>query len=117
MSAPEEFLCDGGEVLLTGSKVAEVRANGYALMIVMCAPGCSANHFHLVAEDDDGELVVCTTFDSVDMEGAARTGFLVRALVMMVHGVLDVSLAIPEDEPEEKKDSPRVIPGTPWGIA
>ena len=91
----EIFRVDGGATELTGYKVAEVRQNGYAIMVVACAfqdGGCHALHMHLLVEDEDGGLTIITTLDSENNEAVARSGFLVRALLMLVHGVLDASL-------------------------
>ncbi len=120
----QEFLLDNGNVRIRGFKMAEIRKNGYAVIAIACDyqdGGCHALHIHLVTEDEKGELTLITSFDSTNDEAIARSGFLFRALVMVVHGVLDSELVMPvEDEEEEscKKEGgfTEVIPGlTPWG--
>lgn len=119
----EKFVLDDGRVELIGIVVAELEAEGHALAVISCDPRrCTAQHFHLVAKDDDGTLVMITTFDSVDLEGIARSGFLFRALVAMVTGEINVDAVEPKGvitgTPVEGPAPAPVIPGwTPMGEA
>lgn len=125
MSQSQKFVCDKGEVEIVGFKVAEVRENDWAIIAVACDyhnGGCHALHMHLLTEDSDGELTCVTTLDSTDQEAIARSGFLFRAILMLVHGVLDAELCLPKDQPAEEEEKGggfrEVIPGlTPWGKA
>lgn len=113
---PQEFLADNETVKLTGWKLAEVRGNGVAMIVIACDyRSCSALHLHLLAEEE-GQLYVVTTLDSQDDEAIARSAILFRAVSLLATGSTSLSNVLPaEDAPKKVME---IIPGlTPWGKA
>jgi hypothetical protein len=116
--SPEVFDCDKGRIQITGYKIAEVRQNGMAIMAIGCdARNCSALHFHLIVEEENGELWVVTTLDAVNDEAVVRSGMLFRALSKLLFDNYDVKNVMPGAvEHEDDWEGTEIIPGlTKWG--
>jgi hypothetical protein len=112
------FECDKGRTTIRGFKIAEVRQNGVAVIIVACdARNCSALHLHLLMEEEDGELWVVTTLDSEGNEAVTRSGLLFRAISKLIYDNYDVKNVMPGVvKHEEKWEGTEIIPGlTKWG--
>ncbi len=121
--SPEVYKTDRGRFEITGYKIAEVRKNGVAVMIIGCdAANCSALHLHLLIEEEDGSLWVVTTLDSLDDEAVTRSGLLFRAIAKLVFDNYDVKNVMPGEvapaEGEQEWEGKDIIPGlTPWSRA
>jgi hypothetical protein len=117
-SKPTVFEIDNGRTTITGYKIAEVRANGVALLMIGCdARNCCALHLHLIAEEEDGRLWLVTTLDSVDNDAVMRSGIIFRALSKLLFDNYDVKNVMPGTvEHAEEWEGTEIIPGlTKWG--